>query len=124
MISKKDIIGIARHVVRRGSGYRDRRRMHSMREWLIGLSISVCIFCLLSVYAGYLFYDLFNGDDEIVFYESALVSYDQERVQAVLEQYGTRKRNFENLRADRSNVVLPVAEESEEGSLAVENEAQ
>jgi hypothetical protein len=121
MISKKDIVGMVHHIVRRGGGYADRKQIHPMREWMTGLVGGVLLFCLLSGYAGYTFYTLLQGENEAVFFESPLVTYDQRSVQSVLDQYAKRQEAFDELRANPvvlEPVIAPLETEGNEEEIS------
>lgn len=113
MIEKKDIIAVARHIFRRGQGAPDRRLMHPMREWLIGVACASAVFVGGAAYAGFLFVELSGERRATVSVDDAVAVYDQAAVSAVLAEYGERDARFRALRTDRSNAGALFGREGE-----------
>lgn len=118
MISKDDIIRVTRHILRREQGYPDRKLMHPIREWAIGLGVGTVLFVIAVAFSGYAFITQSERLDEEIVSDSSVVLYKQEETKDILNKYRTREETFGRLRADRSNVYIPpvvIEEEEEEG---------
>ncbi len=96
MISKSDLIKMARHVARRSEGYADPRIMHPARDWLIGLSAATALFLALSAAAGYLFWSR-NSHDPYGEVTLSTVTYDRATAEAVLTRYRERSLRYRAL---------------------------
>lgn len=99
MITKNDIIKMAKHITKRSSGRPDGRIMHPRRDWAIGFLFSLVVLLSGVCYAGYVFYTAweYNPDSYEVFV--APVKYDPDFVDEVLELYVKKADRFETLRA-------------------------
>ena len=114
MITKNDIIKMARHVLRRSQGRPDNRIIHPLRDWLIGLSIAVLMLVTLSIYAGSLFFTEKNNDIDAYSVDIETVTYEYERVNNVLETYRARETTFDKLRSFAPESSLNSLGEDEE----------
>ncbi|MEM9336716.1 MAG: hypothetical protein AAGA35_02585 [Patescibacteria group bacterium] len=97
MIEKKDIIKMARHVLKRARGRRDHQIMHPEREWLVGLLGFVVVVGVGSYWVWQQFERYSNLDP--VGGESAVVSvaYRGEIVQAAIDRFGEKTDMYEGL---------------------------
>ncbi len=116
MIGTKNILKITRHVMKRNKGAFDVDLIHPGREWFIGLLVSSALFLILGGYAGYLFHSQSKKLAQPVSPDSTLVEYKQEHAREVLNRFGERTKEFEQLRADRKSTPepIPVVEETED----------
>lgn len=99
MITKDDILRMARHIARRGAGKTDRRLIHPARDWFIGFSLSLVLFLVSLAGTGYLFLTkstLVTEEREVVI---DAVKYDERLIEKVRETYAARKEKEEALRA-------------------------
>jgi hypothetical protein len=112
MISKKDIMLMAKHVLRRSRGVPDRNFMHPARDWAIGLVVSATVFSGGAIYLGYLFFAELHSDGISVDTGSAVVSYKQKEVSEALTIYSEQKKLFELLRADQKPLIVSVKKET------------
>ena len=98
MITAHNILKMARHIVRRSDGYRDRRIMHPRRDWLLGLAGTAILFVAGAFGAGYLFWNKSIAATEA--YEVALdtVTYDSKLIKRVLAEYRGRSGRYEVFR--------------------------
>lgn len=94
MISKKDIIKMARHVTRRGSNIPDNRLMHPYREWFIGLSGAILIAIVGAGYNATVFSHYNSLEGQIAARSLETVKYQREVAERVLEYYGARAEVF------------------------------
>lgn len=98
MITMHDIAKTARHIARRGEGYRDRRIMHPARDWLIGFLVAILLFLGSAAGSGYLFWKNMTRSEEEATVEP--VTYDPKLVRNVLSGYRAREERYESLRGD------------------------
>ena len=97
MISKADIIAMARHVARRGTGHADYRIVHPSREWLIGLAGATILFLGAGAHAGFFFWSKGNALVETpLSLETA--TYNHATIYQVLEVYAARSATHKALR--------------------------
>jgi hypothetical protein len=111
MIEKVDIIKMAKHVLRRDRGVPDRKIMHPVRDWLIGILGASTLFVFVMAYTGYTFFSGINEGSVAPDANSKVIRYDQETVIETLEFYKGKAAQFEMLRNDISNRTV-VPEES------------
>lgn len=109
MIDRIHIISIARHLLRRDRGVPDKRLMHPVRDWMIGLSVASILFLCTAFVAGAIFLTQIKSIDEPVYVETVLITYKREDARTVLETYAARSEKFEVLRFDRRNAVQVIA---------------
>lgn len=114
MISKKDIIRIVDHIIRRSQGYTDRREMHPAREWMTGLVGVFVLFVFASSFAGYKLFVLMQSGAYGEFEEGTVVTLNQEDIVSILSAYEKRKSTFEALRTDRSHATLQSVTEDQQ----------
>lgn len=112
MIHKKDILDMARGIVRHDQGYRQQRLMYADREWTFILVFAIVSFVLCAFFATRLYLDLQAQvtTDTPVFIKK--VQYEEERTQTVLEVYSNREARFNALRASGVSVVSPAMGEA------------
>lgn len=99
MITKDDIVRMARHIARRGQGKLDRRLIHPARDWFVGFSTAFVLFLVSLGGTGYLFFTkstLVTEEREVAI---DAVKYDERLIEKVREQYAARKEKEELLRA-------------------------
>ncbi len=89
---------------------RERTLLHQARDWMIGLGVAATLFLLATAYLGYDFYVYLNSDKNNVAEDVPLVEYRHEEVKEILKRYEEQAKNFEKLRNDRSNYIVPVPE--------------
>lgn len=118
MITKQDIVEMARRVTRRGENMPDRRLMHPHRDWLIGLVVAIILAGMGIAYNAHLFRHYGSLETKTVGSEPAFAEYKQGTVERVLEMYGARRASFDAFRAS-----LPAAPAATEEPAAVETDA-
>lgn len=118
MISKKDILKIAKHIIRRDQGRVDRRLLHPTREWAVGVLGAAVLFVGSVAYAGYIFYFQLQQTDIPSPTEMNVVSYDAKKAQEVFKYYEVRRQKFLELQnaAPTINISLPPQEDLREDS--------
>jgi len=122
MITKNDIIKMARHLTKQKPKISRHTMFHPEREWTIGLGTAVVLFVAVALYTASLFLEQSKNIDRTVFVERTKTNYDQKLIQDVLEQYEAREKEFEALRANRSNKVIVAPSETEDETLAEEGQ--
>lgn len=97
MISKNDIIKMARRVTHLSQGYKEKKTINPKREWFIG----ILIFLLIAVVGGVhnaLNYVYFNNiEDTVVENPVTVTDYEEEKAKAALEKYRQKKLDFDSL---------------------------
>ena len=113
MIQKEDILGIAKKFIHREQGIPDRRLMHTRREWLIIMLLSIMLCVSGGVYAFYTFtvYSAISVESEAV--EVDQLHYQRVDAQAAIELYTEKKTAYEELLivADTYMETVPSFEE-------------
>ena len=108
MIHKKDILKIAKKVLRKQKGLRDHQLIHPAREWLIGILLGLGCFTVIAwgSVATYITYSnvTVTGTTDV---EAEKVVYRAELVDAALKVFGEREKNYTELLENRVS-VLPV----------------
>lgn len=126
MISKNDILSMARHVVRRGNDIPDRRLLHPRREWHIGLALAFLIISAGAVWNAQQFRYFGSLESRITGEDSMTVRFNEERATDILEKYKARAEALAAIRAEYEAVAPPAlempaaTESSAEGSLRSE----
>jgi len=98
MITKKDIIAMAKHVVHRDAGMRDTRLMHPTRDWIMGLIAALVLFVGAVFYAAFTFISHTQFTEQPGVVARSIDPYNQEKIQAILAQYNERAIRFATLR--------------------------
>jgi hypothetical protein len=95
MIETKDITKMVQHIVRRNRGVADPQIMHPMREWVIGISVTLVGVFIGAVFAAslYSFYDAKN--DSIITVTETVVPYNAVVVEEALTDYRLKKSAYE-----------------------------
>ena len=99
MITKDDILRMARHIAHRGRGKTDRRLIHPARDWFVGFSLAGVLFLVSLAGTGYLFLTkstLVSEEREVTI---DAVKYDERLIEKVRETYAARKEKETDLRA-------------------------
>ena len=99
MITKNDIIGMARHITRRGNNIPDMKLMHPTREWFVGLGIVLITVIAGATYNAFSFRYYSSLESRVVGGSAEVVAYRGDAVQRVLATYQTRSATFDALRA-------------------------
>lgn len=97
MITKHDIIKMAKHVFRRSRGMPDRRLLHPKRDWLIGMLMFATILIAGSIVSAQTFVsyqDVLPADDASV---GIIPTYNSATIEKVLEEYRARTILFSNI---------------------------
>lgn len=81
------------------------RFIYPMREWFIGLIVTIILFSLGASYLAYDFYVLYHSLDQQVVTDETVVSYRGKQATAVLKTYADREARFNELRADHPPVT-------------------
>ncbi len=105
MITKDDILRMARHIARRGAGKTDRRLIHPARDWFVGFSLAIVFFLLSLGGTGYLFLSKSKAVTEDREVTIDAVKYDERLVENVREMYAARAEKEAALRANRPGSV-------------------
>lgn len=98
MISKHDILEMAKHIARKDRGRADRSLMHPAREWSVALTVTLVLGVGGCWWAGlsYLSYqDLLDQETE-GYVET--VGLKEELVDAALDKYADKRREYERLK--------------------------
>ncbi len=95
MIETKDISKMVKHIMRRNRGVVDPQIMHPMREWVIGIVITLIGMLGGSILAAslYQYYDA-KMDTEVAV-AATVVPYDAAVVEAALSQYRIKQAQYE-----------------------------
>lgn len=104
MITKHDIIKMAKHVVRRGKGRPDGRIMHPERDWFFGFLAAAVLFLGGVAYAGFVFYSAWQYNPDAVEVDVAAVVYEKDLIREVTERYKAREQAFRALRREPAAV--------------------
>ena len=91
---------MVRHISRRSEGHPDRRIMHPVRDWLIGLTTASFLFLAVSLAEGYLFWSTSVRVSEVPEVTVETVRYDSKLVGRVLADYRARNAQYESLRKE------------------------
>ena len=131
MINKQDILKMVHHVTKRSRGIPDKRLMHPVREWLIGLLGMVLVVVVGVIYSVHLF-TTFSNVTEITHTESAIsIRYNETLINEAREQFGVRSDKFNELRGLRvapppspatTTEALPEAEDADANDASEEDE--
>ena len=112
MITKKDIIKMAKHVVRRDQHIPDRRLIHPERDW----ACIVMIFFLCAgagvLYNAQLFDRFETLEMELTPSDSRAVSYNTERLNTAVSYYRERKVLFDAMTKDMPVYIPPAVSTS------------
>lgn len=101
MISKQDIVTFANHLVHRQKGAVSHRMFHPVRDWYIGIVVTVCLGTAGAAYASDLFFtELRTGGAGMEETVTGSDRYDRTEVERALEVYRTRAEEFDALRGD------------------------
>lgn len=101
MIEKKDILKMVRHIMKRGRGIPDKRLMHPVREWLLGLLGAVAVVVCGVLYSTQLF-TTYDKVTEIEQTDSTIsIRYNQTVIDDARAQFSARSERFNELRGDR-----------------------
>lgn len=121
MISKNHILKIAKHVLRRDQGHVDRRLLHPVREWFIGVACASMLFCFSVYYVGTEFYTQLEQTVTVPATEVTVVTYRAQVAQGVFETYKSRSQRFAELQSNtpKRAVVEPT---EEQGSTATSDQ--
>ena len=97
MISKKDIISMARQVFRRSQDRQSRELMHPVREWFIGLGAFALVAGAGSLYVWneFNFYQSLSPEGGQV--EMELVSYHEAAAEAAIERFAAKSATYTEL---------------------------
>lgn len=112
MISKADIIKMAKHVTRRSAGMPDRAMMHPRREWLLGLSCAFVVMGAGAAYNAFVFQHYSTIESFVTETQVHITEYRSDRTQTVLERYRERTAAYEALRAEIPAVSTSAADTS------------
>ena len=99
MIDKKNLIKMAKAIVRHDNGYPDKRLMHPQREWFIGLVLFVVVVLIGSFFAGNIFITYQNIDTSKGDSGKSIPVYRQTIITDALDRYKTHTKEYEQLRA-------------------------
>ncbi|MEL6804515.1 MAG: hypothetical protein AAFO91_12135 [Bacteroidota bacterium] len=106
MITKKDILAMVSHISRRSRRVPDRRLIHPMREWVIGL----VLFTVVLIGGGYLSASQFSYfssvDAQLEKSDVAVAAYDATGMEAVLLFFDERTLQFQQI---RNGIIPPLA---------------
>ena len=106
MISKKDIIKMARTVSKRSQGYRPHRMMHPNRDWLIGIALLIVV-VLVGGFINAQEYMAYNAlEDETEGAALSIKKYRYSLAKDVRTMYEERSQKFGSLAEERSSVVF------------------
>ncbi len=106
MTNKTDILKMALHVFKRGHGMNDRRGLNARREWLIGISISVCIVLAGSIMSYRMFMEYRYVKTDASENASTVVEYNENTAKKASEIYTKRQSAFLELQKSAA-VTLP-----------------
>ncbi len=105
MIETKHITKMVQHIVRRNRGLSDPQIMHPMREWLVGIVVTMLVGVIGSVSAAF----LYHSYDELRGTEIAIVStstpYKIKVVDKALAEYRQKRENY-NVLLDKKTVSV------------------
>ena len=130
MINKQDILKMVHHVTKRSRGIPDKRLMHPVREWLIGLLGMVLVVVVGVIYSVHLF-TTFSNVTEITHTESAIsIRYNETLINEAREQFSVRSDKFNELRGVRvapppsatTTEALPETEDADANDASEEDE--
>lgn len=115
MITKADILKMARSVYKRSQGYPEVRLIHPHREWSRLLVASVFVLLLGMTYSGYTYIQFDAIESTVSVPTPKVVRYQENDINRALEQYSKRRDVYDAL------IVLPepvveVATSTEVGS--------
>jgi len=108
MITKKEILNLVSHIIRRNKGVPDRRLMHPEREWFVGLGVALLIGLGGSLYAGSFFFSQEQVIKETFTVSSDTIRYKKDVVDEVFGTYRARSLEFDALR--EQDGILPEVE--------------
>ena len=121
MISKKDILNMARHVTRHSNGHQRTKLIHPRREWFIGL----IVFLLVVVSGGVLnaerhryYSDL---ESAVETQDVSVKEYRAERVATAIAQYTDTEATY--TRRTQAILTSPVATTSMPAAESVETDS-
>lgn len=116
MITKTDIIKMAKKIVKRTRHIPERRVIHPSREWMTGLAVATLLLTAGFTYAGFTFLYQLAVLDRDVIVDTNIVRYRQDLVGEALKSYRFRKTQFETLREKQGvpPVIITVIPEDEE----------
>ena len=99
-------ISLLTHIVHPSKEAHRRRLIEPVREWALGLTVSVVLFLILAGYAGFDFYQQSQFAGVEAESGETLVVYKERDVVSALEYYRTKEESFKKLRTDRSAVFV------------------
>ncbi len=114
-MSTFDIHNLTRRIMRAQSGIPDRRMMHPVRDWFIGLVLAILTLGGVSLYAGYTFMQ-HTSSGAVSVEHTAPVRYEAEDVADALERYRTRNERFQALRVGLPYVPPRAVEQEKVGT--------
>ncbi len=100
MITPHNILAMVKRMMRKNNGYVERCITHPVREWWIGLFVSVILLCSSGVYAVYLFWSTNARTTDTTEVAVETATYDQKLINQVLTQYHERQVRYEALSAE------------------------
>lgn len=109
MISKKDIIAMAKRVTHVSRGYKARKTIEPKREWMIGIVLFLVIAVTGSIFnaANHNYYNQIK--DNVVENEVPIKNYQATEATTALENYQAREAEFDRLASDVPAQPAPVA---------------
>jgi len=112
MINKKEILKIAKGILRKQKGIRDHQIIHPAREWWIGVLLSLVVFSGIATWsiATYSEYSNTSVVASTQATETGVV-YRESLIEAALEQFSERQDNYEQLLLNRVRNIPVVVEE-------------
>lgn len=109
MITKKDIVTMAQHVLKRSKGIPDKRLLHPGREWLVGLLAFSLVVIVGSVWAAKSFMFYWHADSATGGQKQNVPKYQQDWIETVLGEYDQKTADYEAIVEDvvSAPVVVP-----------------
>ncbi|MCA9365310.1 hypothetical protein KC723_00275 [Candidatus Kaiserbacteria bacterium] len=97
MITKNDVVNMARHIVRKDKGKTDRSLMHPQREWNISILIGGIMLIIGITYSSssFLHYRSILNDESVA--EIKTANYREQLVDQVISYYGAKKDSYDHL---------------------------
>ena len=109
---KSQIIAMAKHVFKRGSGVPDKRLMHPRREWGVGILLFAVILIVGSILSANAFSRFRNIDTDNGQASLTIPNYRSNLVFEALEEYRGKKESYQALISDTSYVPPVVTDVS------------
>lgn len=94
MLSKIDLINMAKQVWRRDRGATDRRLMHPGRDWMIGLALAAAMFIAGSAWAGYQYIRVTSLSPDVP-PPTPITRIDQAQLEMAIDVYAARRATYD-----------------------------